>query len=87
MNTMLNSQERKELIKAYYMVEEVIKNQNIIGSYHLYDVLMNYSSLSTEKVLNSENIIIRFFSMLVRRLGKRRLNKMSFSKDTHILVV
>ncbi|MEM5014543.1 nonribosomal peptide synthetase [Niallia taxi] len=87
LNAMLNSQERKELIKASDMVEEVIINQNIFGSYHLYDALMNYSSLSIEEALNSENIIIRSFSMLDRRLGKRRLKKLTFSKETHPLVV
>ncbi|MED3960993.1 SF0329 family protein [Niallia taxi] len=87
LKAMLNSQERKELIKASDIAEKVMINQNIFGSYHLYDALMNYSSLSIVEALNSDNMIIRAFSMLDRRLGKRRLGKLTFSKDTHPLVV
>ncbi|MED4057370.1 nonribosomal peptide synthetase [Niallia taxi] len=86
-NVMLNSQERKELIKVYDIAEKVMINQNILGSYHLYEALIIYSSLSIEEALNSDNRIIRALSMLDRRLGKRRLGKLLFSKDTHPLVV
>lgn len=40
-----------------------------------------------EEALNSENIIIRVYSMLDRRLGKRRLKGFNFNEETHPLIV
>ena len=37
--------------------------------------------------MNDENIIVRAYSMLDRRLGKRRLKKLHFPEDTHPLII
>lgn len=84
---MFNSQERKELLKASHAAEEMMKSQRVFDSYHLYEAFMRYSSLSIEEAFNSENILIRAFSMFDRRLGKRRLIKLNFPQDTHPLII
>ena len=73
---MLNSPERHELLKASDHAEEVMINHSILSSYHLYTPYMEYSSLSIDEALRSENIIIQAYAMLDRRLGKRRLKKL-----------
>jgi hypothetical protein len=84
---MFNSKERQELIQVSEDTEEILKNQSIFESYHFYAPLMEYSSLSIDEAMNSENIIIKAYSMLDRRLGKRRLKELIFTKDTHPLIV
>ncbi|MFN7252410.1 MAG: nonribosomal peptide synthetase [Anaerobacillus sp.] len=86
-DVMFNSLERQELIKASEDTEEMMKNQSIFEGYHFYAPLIKYSSLSIDEAMNSENIIIKAYSMLDRRLGKRRLKQLIFTKDTHPLVV
>ncbi len=86
-NSDWDSKERQELTKVSDNAEEIMINQNIFESYHLYAPFMEYSSLSIEEALNSENIIIRAFSMLDRRLGKRRLKEINITEDTHPLIV
>lgn len=84
---MFNSKERLELSKASDAAEKMLIDQSIFESYYLYTAFMEYSSLSIEEAMNSENIIIRAFSMLDRRLGKRRLTEIKFTKDTHPLIL
>ena len=87
-DVMLKSPERKELILASDQAEDMMINQNIFDSYHFYEPFMRYSSLSIEEALQSENIIIRAYAMLDRRLGKRRLQKLNFSiENTHSLIL
>ncbi|SES18871.1 hypothetical protein SAMN04487944_12285 [Gracilibacillus ureilyticus] len=86
-DVMFNSEERKEQVKASDDTEEIMINQNIFASYHLYAPFMEYGLLSIEEAINSENIIIKAYSMMDRRLGKRRLEKLIFDKDTHPLIV
>lgn len=85
-NVMLNSLERRELLIASDAAEEIMITQSIFQSYHLYAALINYNSLTIEQAINSENIIIQAFSMLDRRLGKRRLKKLNLSRDTHPII-
>jgi len=85
-NEMFHSVERKELLCASDVAEEIMKVNNIFESYHLYEPFMNYSSLSIEEAINSNNVITKAFSMFDRRLGKRRLRNLRFSHDTHPLV-
>jgi len=86
-DVMLNSKERTNLIEASDNAEEILSSHSIFESYHLYDSFLQYSSLSIDEALKSENIIIRSYSMLDRRVGKRRLKEFNFPKDTHPLVV
>ena len=86
-HVMFNSPERQELIKASHKAEAMI-NQNTFNSYHFYAPFMEYGSLSIEEALHSENIIIRAYAMLDRRLGKRRLSKFKLTiEDTHPLIL
>lgn len=85
---MLNSPERQELIKASDNAEEVIGSQNIFNSYHFYESFMEYSTLSIEEALESENIMTKAYAMLDRRLGKRRLQKLKGStQDMHPFIL
>jgi hypothetical protein len=86
-DVMFNSEERQELSRASDDTEEFLINQYIFESYHLYALFMNYASLSIEEAMNSENIIIKAYSMLDSRLGKRRLEKLEFTNETHPLIV
>ena len=87
-HVMLNSPERKELIIASDNATEMMGNQNIFNSYHFYTPFMEYGSLSIDEALHSENIIIRAYAMLDRRLGKRRLIKFKFNThDAHPLIL
>ncbi|MFD2442647.1 nonribosomal peptide synthetase [Bacillus sp. CGMCC 1.16607] len=86
-NVRYNSLERKELTKASDDAEEILIKQSIFESYHLFAPFMKYSSLSIEDVLKSENIIIRAFSMLDKRLGKRRLKELNLPEGTHPLIL
>ena len=87
-HVMFNSPERKELLTASDNVEKWMINQNIFNSYHFYGSFMKYSSLTIDEALNSENIIIRAYAMLDRRLGKRRIKKLNFNiEDTHPLIL
>lgn len=86
-NIMFNSEEQQELTKATEDVEEILINQNIFESYHLYAPFMDYGSLSIEEAMDSENIIIKAYSMFDRRLGRRRLERIEFTNRTHPLIV
>jgi hypothetical protein len=86
-SVMFDSKERQELEEASDNAEEILINQTIFSSYHFYAPFMEYSSLSIEEALNSENIIIRAYSMLDRRLGKRRLKELNINEETHPLIV
>lgn len=85
---MFNSPERQALVKASDKSEEMMINQNIFCSYHFYAPFMEYSSLSIDEALSSENIMIQAFAMFDRRLGKRRLKNLGFTSDnTHPLIL
>ncbi|MFF5996915.1 nonribosomal peptide synthetase [Lysinibacillus sp. KU-BSD001] len=84
---MFQSKERQALVGASDHAEEILMRQSIFESYHLYAPLMNYSHLSIEEALKSENSIIRAFSMFDKRLGKRTLKKLYFTEGTHPLVM
>ena len=84
---MLHSPERQALLQASDVAENSLIDQSIFESYHLYAPFMKYSSLSIEEAMNDENIIVRAYSMLDRRLGKRRLKKLHFPEDTHPLII
>lgn len=84
---MFHSPERQALVQASDVAENRLIDQGIFTGYHLYDPLMQYSSLSIEEAMNAENIIVRAYSMLDRRLGKRRLKKLHFTEDTHPLII
>ncbi|MBO1005341.1 nonribosomal peptide synthetase [Pseudogracilibacillus auburnensis] len=83
---MFDSPERKDLVDASNRAEQLMIEQSIFESFHLYEAFIKYCSLSMEEALTSEDIIIQAFSMFDRRLGKRRLEKLSISEETHPLM-
>ncbi|WP_449537707.1 SF0329 family protein [Ferdinandcohnia sp. Marseille-Q9671] len=83
---MFNSNERKELVDASEIAEAILIKKGIFESHHLYEPFMRYSSLSIQEALQSDNVIIRAYSLLDRRVGKRSLIDMKFQDDTHPLV-
>lgn len=83
---MFNSKECQELWKASDEAKEIIESQNIFTSYHLYEPFMEYSSVSIDEAINSNNVITRAFAMFDRRLGKRRLKTMQFTEGTNPLI-
>ena len=83
---MFHSPERQALLQASDVAENSLIGQGIFNSYHLYAPFMKYSSLPIEEAMNNENIIVRAYSMLDRRLGKRRLKKLHFPEETHPLI-
>jgi len=83
---MFNSVEYQELEKLSDDAEKMMMNQNMFESYHLYQAFMRYSTLSIEEAINSENVLIRAYAMLDRRLGKRRLTELDLTEDTHPLI-
>jgi hypothetical protein len=85
-DVMFNSEERQELSRASEDAEKFLINQNIFESYHLFAPFMDYGSLSIDEAMNSENIIIKAYSMLDRRLGKRSLEKLEFTNETHPII-
>ena len=84
---MFHPLERQALVQASDAAENRLIDQGIFKGDHLYDPLMKYSSLSIEEAMNADNIIVRAYSMLDRRLGKRRLIKLHFPEDTHPLII
>ena len=84
---MFHSPERQALVQASDVAENSLIDQGIFKGYHLYNSLMHYSSLSIEEAMNADNVIVRAYSMLDRRLGKRRLKKLRFPEDTHPLII
>jgi hypothetical protein len=86
-NVMFNSEDRQELLKASEEAEKILIEHNIFESYHLYELFMNYSSLSIKEARKSENIFVQAFSLFDRRLGKRRLKDTHYSQGTHPLII
>ncbi|KGX92309.1 non-ribosomal peptide synthetase module [Pontibacillus halophilus JSM 076056 = DSM 19796] len=81
-----DSLNRQEYNKAFEQSEEVMVNESIFESYHLYEPFMRYPSLSIEDAMNSENVIIVGLAMFDRRLGKRRLRMMETNDRSHPFV-
>ena len=62
-----------------------LHDNNVFSSYNFGSALFDYLNMATEKILESDNAIIRAFGMLDARVGKRRLKKVNPSKE-HDLV-
>lgn len=72
---MYNSAERQALIQADNEAEQTLIDNEIFNSFHLYELLMQYHTLSIEDALQSEHVFAQAFAMFDRRLGKRKLLK------------
>jgi hypothetical protein len=67
-------------------IHAVLKEQGIYSRYDFYEALEEYVNLPVEDALHSTNDIIKAVSMFDRRLGKRRLLKLSRADIEHPLV-
>ncbi len=83
---MLNSPERQALSDAFDDAEDMLFKQGEFATYHLYRPFMSYNTLSIEEALSSENPIVQAYSMFDRRLGKRRLQSLEITTESHPLV-
>ncbi|TSI11682.1 nonribosomal peptide synthetase [Lysinibacillus sp. BW-2-10] len=70
---MFNSPERQALLQVSDRAEQELLDNNIIASWHLYQMLLNYPHLSIDEALASNSPYIRAFALFDRRVGKRRL--------------
>lgn len=77
---MFNSPERQALVKASNEAEQTLVDVEIFSSYHVYEPLMLYHTLSIEDALQSEYLFAQAFAMFDRRLGKRRILKINPQK-------
>jgi hypothetical protein len=78
-----------EYLKAKSEDADVRRMQRIgvHDTFHVTGSLRTYLSTSIEDALNATNPIIRAFSMVDRRLGKRRFLDIEISEDDYPLVV
>ena len=83
----MSTPECKALWKASDDAEEVMIEQGIFETFHLYQPFLLYHTLSIEDALNSENVIIQAFAMFDRRLGKRRLRTNDLDNQTNPLIL
>ncbi|NRD80846.1 hypothetical protein HPT25_26315 [Bacillus sp. BRMEA1] len=67
-------------------VEEIYK-LGIHDTYHITHNLWNYMNIPYEEILTSNNPIYKAFSLIDKRLGKRRFNKIKLNENEHPLVV
>lgn len=66
-------------------VEDLLK-LGIHDTYHITHNLWNYINTPYEEALVSNNLIYKAFSLIDRRLGKRRFDKIQLDENEHPLV-
>ena len=65
----------------------ILEQRNIFHVDRVYDALVQYPNLSIEEALSSNHVIIQAFSVIDKRVGKRRLKDCLFNSDTHPMVL
>ncbi|WP_445684010.1 SF0329 family protein [Viridibacillus sp. FSL H8-0110] len=73
----INGQIQGKYCSELLSKELQIAEQNKIASLHLYEAFTQYPHLSIVDALASTNPIIRAYSLLDRRVGKRKLKNMT----------
>lgn len=68
------------------LVEYLLSQQGIFSYHDFYIALEEYLSLSVENALESDNMLIKAWTMFDRRLGKRRLLTLDTRHLDHTLV-
>jgi hypothetical protein len=71
---------------AYQAANERLSRVGIHGQYQFYGALKEVLDLSIEDALVSTNDLVRAFALVDRRLGKRRLARLSIGDGDHPLV-
>lgn len=74
---MFNSPERHALVCANQEAEQMLVVAETFSSFHIYEPLMQYHTLSIEDALQSEHVFTQALAMFDRRLGKRKLLKIT----------
>ena len=74
------------IMDAYRLASTEIENQGILSQERFYDMLDEYCSLSIERALASENVLIQALAMLDKRLGKRKLRSLKLESNAHPMV-
>lgn len=69
--------QRKGYYESYSYAEEIIESQGIFDDGYYLEALNKYISESIDAILHSENILVRALGLFDKRVGKRRLEKMS----------
>lgn len=62
--------------KVYPFMDEVAMNLGLFDQQSFYEAFYEFNNQSIEESLASENLLIKIFALLDRRVGKRRLIKM-----------
>lgn len=79
-------QQREGYYRAYTDAETILHKQGIYAQHQFISALEEWTNISLEKALNSENALIRALALIDKRLGKRRLKQLHLSTDEHPLI-
>lgn len=76
-----NPDQRHGYLESKDQADKILHQQGIFSEGDYYWAIKDYPMLSIADALNSENAIIRGIAMIDRRLGKRKLRKISHRVD------
>lgn len=68
--------DRELTLQINMQAHEEVKAEGILAQYDFFDALEVYFNAPIEDSLASEDIIVKIFALLDRRVGKRRLEKL-----------
>ncbi len=76
----------KRMKECFPYMDETALDLGVFDEYCFYRAFHEFDNQSIEKSLSSENLIVRIFAVLDRRIGKRRLMEMkgSFNEEDEI---
>lgn len=66
----------KQNIDVQAQAREIIMSEGIFAQYDFFDSVEEYFNLPIEKVLKSDNMVIKILCLIDKRVGKRTLQKM-----------
>jgi len=76
-----NPSQKQQYYDAYDQAGHILEQKELYSQIQFEEAIEEYLNLSIDDALASENPLIRGLSMLDRRLGKRRLNKMEIDQE------
>jgi hypothetical protein len=78
-----NKDHQKGYYQAYKEARRILHKKGIYSQEEFYKSLKEFHTLSIDKAINSENLIIKCLALLDKRLGKRKLVNMSIETLDH----
>lgn len=69
-------EDRELILQINIQAHEEVKAEGILAQYDFFDALEIYLNAPIEDSLGSEDIIVKLFALLDRRVGKRTLRKL-----------